>query len=108
MYQTIAQIVLAVLLVSYCFYLRSVKNDLIHQVETAEQANQELMVSIENMQKTYEKEKEVLLERHKIELENNVKYEKVIKYVYENPETNTSKRFSSVLDFLQFDSNSSN
>ena len=107
MYATIAQAVVMVLLALYCFYLRTERVELQNNLEQVEQANANLVSHIAQMQENYDKEKKVLLERHQKELEDNVKYEEVIKYVYKNTETNATKRFNSVLDKLQFDQNNS-
>lgn len=108
MYATIAQAIVIVAMALFCFYLYGEKVELEDKVQDTEKANTTLLNTIETMKDNYEREKSILLERHEKELLNASKYEKAKKYVYETNETNNTKRFESVLNLLQFDSNSSN
>lgn len=108
MYSTIAQAVIIVLLVLFSIYSWGEKKETEQELEKVEQANKTILNSLEQLKEDYNRERQVLIERHENELKNASKYEKVIKYVYDNNETNATKRFNSVLDKLQFDKNSSN
>ena len=108
MYATIAQAIIIVLLVLFSIYSWGEKKETEQELEKVEQANRTLLNTIEQQKESYDRERQVLLERHENELINASKYEKAKKYVYDSNETNATKRFNSVLNLLQFDSNSSN
>lgn len=108
MYSTIAQAVIIVLLVLFSIYSWGEKKETEQELEKVEQANKTILNSLEQLKEDYNRERQVLVERHENELKNASKYAKVIKYVYDNNETNATKRFTSVIDKLQFDQNSSN
>lgn len=108
MYATIAQAIVIVAMALFCFYLYGEKVELEDKVQQTEQANRTLLNTLEQQKESYDRERQVLLERHENELINASKYEKAKKYVYDSNETNATKRFNSVLNLLQFDSNSSN